>query len=158
MSNEKQLYIKPDELADELEKSQANNNEPTVKLCQMFLEMAQRFMRRQNYQRYPQCEKDDMAYYCLEKCLKGIKHYKPERRKTCFSYYTRAIQNATLDWLDRHYYRHLNIKRNLTRRYAEEIAQYNPQVSQQLLQGILEDNTTGVLTDADKGKWRNIKT
>lgn len=158
MSSNKELYVKPDELADELEASQANNNEPTVKLCEMFLEMAQRFMRRANYQRYPQADKDDMAYFALERCIKGIKHYRTDRRKTCFAYYTRAIQNATLDWLDRHYYRHLNIKRNLTRRYAEEIAQYNPQVAQQLLDGILENDTTGVLTDADKGKWRNIKT
>lgn len=109
----------------------------------MILEMANRFYRQPSYSRYSYHDREDMAMYALERCIKGIKSYRQQYRKSCFAYYTKAIENASRDWLMRNYYRPLNVRRAATRRYAEELAQSNPQAAHEILDGILEGDTTG---------------
>ena len=148
-------FITPDMLADELEKCQRNNNEPNVRACELFLSMTDSFLRQPSYARYKPDVKEDMRSAALAKCIRSIKNYRPERRATCFGYYTLAIQSAVLDYLRRYYYRHINITREATRRYAHELARTNPLAAQKILDGLLESNTTDTLNDAQKNRNRH---
>jgi DNA-directed RNA polymerase specialized sigma subunit len=117
--------------------------------------MADSYLRQPTYARYKPDVKEDMRMAALEKCIRSIRNYKPERRATCFGYYTLAIQSAVLDYLRRFHYRHINITREATRRYAHELAHTNPQAAQKILDGLLEANTTDTLNDAQKNRNRH---
>lgn len=91
----------------------------------MFREMATRILGKSAYRGYDRSTKEDLVSEALLKCIKAVKNYKPERRASCFAYYTRAIETSNFDQLEKHY-RQINIKRALTEKAAQSVADYNP--------------------------------
>jgi DNA-directed RNA polymerase specialized sigma subunit len=98
---------------------------PTVRLCEMFREMATRILGKSAYRGYDRSTKEDLASEAVLKCIKAVKNYKPERRASCFAYYTRVIDTSNFDQLEKHY-RQINIKRALKEKAAQNMAAFNP--------------------------------
>ena len=87
-------YLDNDELAEELEKCKANGCEPSVELCMMFRQIAEHLLTTSRYNRYPLALREDLASCALERMIKSIHLFDPERADTCFSYWTRIAETS----------------------------------------------------------------
>lgn len=144
MTTKKTPYLTSQQLAEELTKSQAQGNVPTVRLCEYFRLIASKFTGLSKYRNYSRSLKEDMESAALEKCIRNIKNFKPEKADKCFSYYTRCVETSFWESLNKHY-RHVNAIREFTRRYAESIAREFPDLARQILDALLEEDTTWTL-------------
>jgi len=72
---------------------------------------------------------DDLVSAALVKCIKNIHNFKPERADTCFNYYTRCTEHAFWEVLSK-YYKQMNIQRELTLDYANQIEDIDPKTAQ----------------------------
>lgn len=110
---EKSSYLTSEQLAVELEKCQAQGNRPTVEVCRLFRMIAEHFARGPKYCRYNAAMREDLVSAAMLKCVKNIKNYKHEYRDKCFNYFTRCVEHAFWEILDRHY-KHVNLIAELT--------------------------------------------
>lgn len=65
-----------------------------------------------------------MASAALLKCIKNIKNYKKEYADKCFNYFTRCTEQAFWEVLNSHY-KYMNIIRDLSLDFADNIEQVN---------------------------------
>ena len=82
-----------------------------------------------------------MASAALLKAIKNIHNFKEEYACKCFSYYTRCIEHAFWEVLHKHY-KHMNMQRQLTLDYADNIQIINPALAQQLKDTQIEIHQT----------------
>lgn len=139
----KNIYVTKEALAHQLGLSQSKG-EPTAEVCQMFRDIAVNMLKGPRYRRYPENLKEDLASAALLKCVRNIRNYRPEYASGCFSYFTRCCEHAFWECLERHY-RQMNIRRKLTRDYADSIRQMNPAEAKRLMDGLLDEDTTHIL-------------
>lgn len=134
-------YLTSQQLAEELTKSQAQGNAPTVRLCEYFRLIASKLIGAGKYRNYPKALKEDLQSAALVKCIKNIKNFKPEYADKCFSYYTRCVETSFWESLAKHY-RHINTVRQLMRDYASSIEADFPDIAKEIRDMLLEEDTT----------------
>ena len=91
------------------------------------------------FARYPKEVQEDMQSYALFKCIKGISSYKPQYRKSAFSYFTRTVETAYFEYLRRHY-RYINLKRVYAERKLDTLTKLNPTAAQRMRDEMNEGN------------------
>lgn len=92
-------FLEPAALQAAVLECQANNNEPSVKVCIMFRDIIDHLILHKNWHNYNEDFKCDMKSYALERMIKGIRTFKlqPDNKKcNVFSYFTRAAEMAFL--------------------------------------------------------------
>ena len=141
----KQMYLTNERLAKALEQSQQEGY-PTEEVCECFKLIATHLLGDSRYRCYPQHLQEDMVSAALLKCVKNIKNYKREKAATCFNYFTRATEHAFWDVLGKHY-KQMNIKRELTRQYADMLDQINTAEAKQLRDSLLKEDTTNMINE-----------
>ena len=117
-------YLTDQQLAEALVESQQAGC-PTEKVCNYFRMIAVHMLGSSKYRGYPKQMQDDLVSAALVKCIKNIHNFKLERAGTCFNYYTRCTEHAFFEVLGKHY-KQLNIQRQLTLDYANQIEQLDP--------------------------------
>lgn len=114
MKNEKEYYIKPDDLKNEVEITQ-HNKQCTNKLATYLIILHKKVLNFPAFKNYCIDEKDEMMSYSLERFLKrGI--YTADTNKNLFSYFTTGIYTNYQNHLKR-YYKRLNQQRE----YEEQV-------------------------------------
>ena len=130
MRQKKQPYLTSQQLATELERSQ-KQNAPTEQVCIYFKMIAQHLLGDSRYRNYPKQLQEDMVSAALEKAIKNIKNYKKEYADKCFNYWTRCVEHAFWSTLGKHY-KYMNMVRQLTLDFADQLEPYLPQLAQQI--------------------------
>ena len=114
MKNDKQFYIDPDDLKNEVEITQ-RNKQCTDKLATYLITLHKKVLNFPAFRNYSIDEKDEMMSYSLERFLKrGI--YTADVNKNIFSYFTTGIYTNYQNHLKR-YYKRLNQQRQ----YEEQV-------------------------------------
>ena len=114
MTNDKEFYIKPDELKNEVEISQ-RHKQCTEKLATFLIKLHRKVLNFPAFRNYSLDEKDEMVSYSLERFLKrGI--FTADVNKNLFSYFTTGIYTNFQNYLKR-YYKRLNQMRE----YEEQV-------------------------------------
>lgn len=132
MKQKKTPYLTSEQLAEELRKSQ-QQNAPTAKACEYFRLIATHLLGDSRYRLYPKDLQEDMTSEALLKCIKNIKNFKKEYADKCFNYFTRCVEHSFWTTLAKHY-KHINLQRDLTLRYADTLAQTSPQAADAIRQ------------------------
>ena len=130
MRQKKTPYLTSEQLSVELEKSQ-QQNAPTEQVCIYFKMIAQHLLGDSRYRNYPKELQEDMVSAALEKAIKNIKNYKPQFKDKCFNYWTRCVEHAFWSTLGKHY-KHMNMVRQLTLDFADQLEPYSQQLAQQI--------------------------
>lgn len=130
MKTKRQPYLKSKDLAVELEKSQQQGS-PTEQVCVYFKMIAWHLLGDSRYRKYSNDMHEDMVSAALIKCIKNIKNYKPQYADKCFAYFTRCVEHAFWSVLGK-YYKHINMVRELTLEFADQVEQYSPALAQQI--------------------------
>ena len=108
MKNDKEFYIKPDELKNEVELTQ-QNEQCTDKLATYLITLHKKVLNFPAFRNYSLDEKTEMMSYSLERFLKrGI--YTADINKNLFAYFTSSIYTNYQNHLKR-YYKRLNQQR-----------------------------------------------
>lgn len=131
-----QIYLKSEDLAVELERSQQQGS-PTEKVCQYFQLIATHLLGDSRYRNYPNDLQADMVGDAILKMIKNIKNYKPEFKSKCFNYFTRCAECSFWTTLGKHY-QQVNMVRELTLEYANKIESINPLLAQQIRDSQIE--------------------
>ena len=86
----KKIYLKPEDLRTEYEKSLVQNK-PTEKLIEYFYLIARRYSSKFNNL----CELDteSCVSYAVSEAWQKWNKYDPERSDNCFSFYTQMLKN-----------------------------------------------------------------
>lgn len=114
MKNNKEFYINPDDLKNEVEITQ-RNKQCTDKLATYLITLHKKVLNFPSFRNYSIDEKDEMMSYSLERFLKrGI--YTADINKNLFSYFTTGIYTNYQNHLKR-YYKRLNQQRD----YEEQV-------------------------------------
>ena len=128
MKQKKKPYLTNEQLAEALNESQALG-QPTENVCKCFRLIAKHLLGSNRYRNYSKDMQDDLVSAALVKCIKNIHNFKPERADTCFNYYTRCTEHAFWEVLSK-YYKQMNIQRELTLDYANQIEDIDPKTAQ----------------------------
>ena len=128
MSKNKKPYLTNERLAAAIAESQ-QKGEPTVEVCRCFRLIATHLLGSPRYRWYSKQMHEDLVSAALIKCIKNIHNFKPEKGGSCFNYYTRCTEHAFWEVLIR-YYKQLNLQRELTLKYADEIEQFDSKAAQ----------------------------
>ena len=108
MTNDKEFYINPDDLKNEVEITQ-RNKQCTDKLALFLIKLHKKVLNFPSFRNYSIDEKDEMMSYSLERLMKrGI--YTADINKNIFSYFTTGIYTNFQNHLKR-YYKRLNKQR-----------------------------------------------
>ena len=108
MTNDKEFYINPDDLKNEVEITQ-RNKQCTDKLAMFLIKLHKKVLNFPSFRNYSIDEKDEMMSYSLERILKrGI--YTADINKNLFAYFTSGIYTNYQNHLKR-YYKKLNQQR-----------------------------------------------
>lgn len=108
MTNNKEFYINPDDLKNEVEITQ-RNKQCTDKLATFLINLHKKVLNFTSFRNYSLDEKTEMMSYSLERFLKrGI--YTADINKNLFSYFTTGIYTNYQNHLKR-YYKRLNQQR-----------------------------------------------
>ena len=108
MKNDREFYIDPDDLKNEVEITQ-RNKQCTDKLATYLITLHKKVLNFPAFRNYSIDEKDEMMSYSLERILKrGI--YTADINKNIFSYFTTGIYTNYQNHLKR-YYKRLNQQR-----------------------------------------------
>lgn len=126
----KQPYLTSEQLSIELEKSQ-QQNAPTEQVCIYFKMIATHLLGDLRYRNYPRDLQDDMVSDAIMKMIKNIHNYKPEFKDKCFNYWTRCCEHSFWTTLGKHY-KHMNMVRQMTLDFADQLEPYAPQLAQQI--------------------------
>lgn len=110
MSRTKTLYLKNDDLMVEWEHWK-ETGVISERLGQQMLMLAQHVMESRQFNRYRQNMKEDMVSDGVMKIMTNLKNFKPEKG-SLFSYMTRCVFTASIDYLAKHY-KDMNRKRQL---------------------------------------------
>lgn len=114
MTKDKEFYINPDELKNEVEITQRNKY-CSDKLATYLITLHKKVLNFPAFRNYSIDEKDEMMSYSLERMLKrGI--YTADINKNIFSYFTTGIYTNYQNHLKR-YYKRLNQQRE----YEEQV-------------------------------------
>ena len=114
MKNDKEFYINPDELKNEVELTQ-RNKQCTDKLATFLINLHKKVLNFPAFRNYSIDEKTEMMSYSLERFLKrGI--YTADINKNLFAYFTTGIYTNYQNHLKR-YYKRLNQQRE----YEEQV-------------------------------------
>lgn len=114
MKNDREFYIDPDDLKNEVEITQ-RNKQCTDKLATYLITLHKKVLNFPAFRNYSIDEKDEMMSYSLERILKrGI--YTADINKNIFSYFTTGIYTNYQNHLKR-YYKRLNQQRQ----YEEQV-------------------------------------
>lgn len=114
MTNDKEFYINPDDLKNEVEITQ-RNKQCTDKLAMFLIKLHKKVLNFPSFRNYSIDEKDEMMSYSLERILKrGI--YTADINKNLFAYFTSGIYTNYQNHLKR-YYKKLNQQRE----YEEQV-------------------------------------
>lgn len=114
MKNNKEFYINPDDLKNEVEITQ-RNKQCADKLATYLITLHKKVLNFPSFRNYSTDEKDEMMSYSLERFLKrGI--YTADVNKNLFSYFTTGIYTNYQNHLKR-YYKRLNQQRE----YEEQV-------------------------------------
>ena len=114
MKNEKEFYINPDDLKNEVEITQ-RNKQCTDKLATYLIILHKKVLNFPSFRNYSIDEKTEMMSYSLERFLKrGI--YTADINKNLFAYFTSGIYTNYQNHLKR-YYKRLNQQRE----YEEQV-------------------------------------
>jgi hypothetical protein len=97
----------------------------------MFRSIAQHLLGSPRFSRYRREDKDEMVSAALEKSIRNIKNWKPERRASSFSYFTMCCEQAFLAFLIKHY-RYVNQKRAALEAMKAECGEFDPRWEEQL--------------------------
>lgn len=135
----KKNYLEREELYKELLKWKESHPDidqriPSEQLGAMFIKICDHMLRMGSFNRYPEQVKQDMKSFALYKCIRGLKTFKFDEfaEQRCFNYFTRAIYLSFLTELSKHY-KQINIKRDLTERYLNQLYCLNPSTAEKLL-------------------------
>ena len=108
MKNDKEFYIDPDNLKNEVEITQ-RNKQCTDKLATYLITLHKKVLNFPTFRNYSIDEKTEMMSYSLERFLKrGI--YTADINKNLFAYFTSSIYTNYQNHLKR-YYKRLNQQR-----------------------------------------------
>ena len=108
MKNDREFYIDPDDLKNEVEITQ-RNKQCTDKLAMFLIMLHKKVLNFPSFRNYSTDEKTEMMSYSLERFLKrGI--YTADINKNLFSYFTTGIYTNYQNHLKR-YYKRLNQQR-----------------------------------------------
>ena len=108
MKDDKEFYINPDDLKNEVEITQ-RNKQCTDKLAMFLIKLHKKVLNFPAFSNYSIDEKDEMMGYSLERIIKrGI--YTADINKNLFSYFTTGIYTNYQNHLKR-YYKRLNKQR-----------------------------------------------
>lgn len=108
MTNDKEFYINPDDLKNEVEITQ-RNKQCTDKLALFLIKLHKKVLNFPSFRNYSIDEKTEMMSYSLERLMKrGI--YTADINKNIFSYFTTGIYTNFQNHLKR-YYKRLNKQR-----------------------------------------------
>ena len=108
MKNDKEFYIDPDDLKNEVELTQ-RNKQCTNKLATYLITLHTKVLNFPAFRNYSIDEKDEMMSYSLERFVKrGI--YTADINKNLFAYFTTGIYTNYQNHLKR-YYKRLNQQR-----------------------------------------------
>lgn len=108
MTNDKEYYISPDDLKNEVEITQ-RNKQCTDKLATFLIKLHKKVLNFPAFRNYSIDEKDEMMSYSLERIIKrGI--YTADVNKNLFAYFTTGIYTNYQNHLKR-YYKRLNQQR-----------------------------------------------
>lgn len=114
MTNDKEFYINPDDLKNEVEITQ-RNKQCTDKLALFLIKLHKKVLNFPSFRNYSIDEKYEMMSYSLERLMKrGI--YTADINKNLFSYFTTSIYTNYQNHLKR-YYKRLNQQRE----YEEQV-------------------------------------
>lgn len=114
MKNDKEFYIDPDDLKNEVEVTQ-RNKQCTDKLATYLITLHKKVLNFPAFRSYSIDEKNEMMSYSLERFMKrGI--YTADVNKNLFSYFTSGIYTNYQNHLKR-YYKRLNQQRD----YEEQV-------------------------------------
>lgn len=114
MKNDKEFYIDPDDLKNEVEITQ-RNKQCTDKLATYLITLHKKVLNFPAFRNYSIDEKDEMMSYSLERIIKrGI--YTADINKNLFAYFTTGIYTNYQNHLKR-YYKRLNQQRE----YQEQV-------------------------------------
>lgn len=128
MKSKKQPYLTSVQLAEALEESQKLGY-PTEHVCNYFRLIATHLLGDSRYRKYSKQMHEDMISAALLKCIKNIKNFKAAYSSKCFNYFTRCTEHAFWEVLGKHY-KQLNIQRELSLRYAEQLDNIDPHTAQ----------------------------
>lgn len=108
MKDDKEFYINPDDLKNEVEITQ-RNKQCTDKLATYLITLHRKVLNFPAFRNYSIDEKDEMMSYSLERIIKrGI--YTADVNKNLFAYFTTGIYTNYQNHLKR-YYKRLNQQR-----------------------------------------------
>ena len=108
MKNDKESYINPDDLKNEVEITQ-RNKQCTDKLALFLIKLHKKVLNFHSFRNYSIDEKNEMMSYSLERLIKrGI--YTADINKNLFAYFTSGIYTNYQNHLKR-YYKRLNQQR-----------------------------------------------
>ena len=108
MKDDKEFYIDPDDLKNEVEITQ-RNKQCTDKLAMFLIKLHTKVLNFPAFRNYSIDEKDEMMSYSLERFVKrGI--YTADINKNLFAYFTTGIYTNYQNHLKR-YYKRLNQQR-----------------------------------------------
>ena len=114
MKDDKEFYINPDDLKNEVEITQ-RNKQCTDKLSMFLIKLHKKGLNLPAFRNYSRDEKDEMMSYSLERIIKrGI--YTADINKNLFAYFTTGIYTNYQNHLKR-YYKRLNQQRE----YEEQV-------------------------------------
>lgn len=103
---QKQNYVDPDDLYQQIVFYHQNNGEITEKLGQMILDMINGVSMSNKWCRYPQEVKDDAKSLATFWCLRGLKNITIDKTgRQMFNYLTTAIQTAWMAVVKKYYKR-----------------------------------------------------
>lgn len=93
--------------------------QPSDFIGKTLMELIENLSYKDNFRNYPQYVRDEMFSNALFKCVKGLDKFDMTRKNNVFSYFTKISWFAFLDVIML-YYKDLNIKRDLLRKFLEK--------------------------------------
>lgn len=94
-------YINKDDMAEEVEKSIANNRTATEKLGKMWLEIIDHMMHKKNFRYYCSAWQGHMRDFAILKLTKSMKTVDLSKCQNIFNYYSRVVYLAFVTELQR---------------------------------------------------------
>lgn len=134
------MYLRNQDLYEQIKLSKENNNTPTVKFCEMIMQIVNGMLNSRRFFGYDTPTKENMTGNALIKAIKALKSFKLEYQDKAFTYFTRTVETSFYTTLSLHY-RYVNTMRNMTRNVLAE---------RDLLYG------THTLADFDRATWNDF--
>lgn len=118
MKNDKEFYINPDDLKNEIIISQ-KNKQCSNKLAEMLMTLHKKVLNFPSFKNYTKEDKEDMMFFSIERFLKkGIFTANPD--KNLFAYMTTGIYINYQNYLKKMYKR-LNIEREYQEQFLKSL-------------------------------------